>query len=50
LQKSFRDDERNFSGPLMRSAHGDVRDRIVLHKTTTDFRIGPSKHCSGRDV
>jgi hypothetical protein len=32
LQKSFRDDERNFSGPLMRSARGDVRDHIVLHK------------------
>jgi hypothetical protein len=32
LKKSFRDEERNFSGPLMRSARGDVRDHIVLHK------------------
>jgi hypothetical protein len=32
LKKFFRDDERNFSGPLMRSARGDVRDHIVLHK------------------
>jgi hypothetical protein len=32
LQKSFLADERNFSGPLMRSARGDVRDHIVLHK------------------
>jgi hypothetical protein len=32
LKKSFLADERNFSGPLMRSATGDVRDHIVLHK------------------
>jgi hypothetical protein len=32
LQKSFLADERNFSGPLMRSARGDVRDHIVLYK------------------
>jgi hypothetical protein len=28
LQKSFRDEERNFSGPLMRFARGDMRDHI----------------------
>jgi hypothetical protein len=32
LKRSFQADERNFSGPPMRSACGDVRDRIVLHK------------------
>jgi hypothetical protein len=48
LKKSFSADERKFSGPLMRSARGDVRDHIVLPKTTTDLRIGPSGHCSGR--
>jgi hypothetical protein len=32
LQKSFLADEHNFLGPLMRSARGDVRDHIVLHK------------------
>src|SRR6266446_5987350 len=32
LKKSFLADEQNFSGPLMRSARGDVRDHIVLHK------------------
>jgi hypothetical protein len=29
LKKSFSGDERNFLGPLMRFAHGDVRDHIV---------------------
>ena len=32
LQKSFWGDERNFSGPLMRFARGDMRDHIVSHK------------------
>ena len=32
LKKSFLAGEQNFSGPLMRSARGDVRDHIVLHK------------------
>jgi hypothetical protein len=32
LKKSFLDDERNFLGPLMRFARGDVRDHIVSHK------------------
>ena len=27
-----------------------MRDHIVLHKTTTDVRIAPGKHRSGRDV
>jgi hypothetical protein len=29
---SFLADEPNFSGPLMRSTRGDVRDHIDLHK------------------
>jgi hypothetical protein len=29
LKKSFLADERNFLGPLMRFAFGDVRDHIV---------------------
>jgi len=32
LKKSFSPDERNFLGPLMRFARGDVRDHIVSHK------------------
>jgi hypothetical protein len=32
LQKSFWGDARNFSGPLMRFARGDMRDHIVSHK------------------
>jgi hypothetical protein len=32
LQKSFSPDARNFLGPLMRSARGDVRAHIILHK------------------
>src|SRR5258708_13567786 len=32
LQKSFWGDDRNFSGPLMRFARGDMRDHIVSHK------------------
>jgi hypothetical protein len=32
LQKSFWADQRNFLGPLMRFARGDVRDHIVLAK------------------
>jgi hypothetical protein len=31
LKKSFSGDERNFLGPLMRFASGDVRDHIVSH-------------------
>jgi hypothetical protein len=40
LKKSFLGDERNFLGPLMRFARGDVRDHIDSHKRTTDLRIG----------
>src|SRR5260370_19537845 len=36
LKKSFLADERDFLEPLMRSACGDVRDHIVLHKN--DYR------------
>src|ERR1700676_936463 len=32
LQKSFWGDARNFSGPSMRFAGGDMRDHIVSHK------------------
>ena len=32
LKKSFLGDERNFLGPLMRFARGDVRDHIASHK------------------
>jgi hypothetical protein len=32
LKKSFLADEQDFSGPMMRSARGGVRDHIVLHK------------------
>jgi len=32
LKTSFSGDERNFLGPLMRFAHGDVRDHIVSPK------------------
>jgi hypothetical protein len=32
LQKSFWGDDKNFSGPLMRFARGDMRDHIVSHK------------------
>jgi hypothetical protein len=32
LKKSFLADDPNFSGPLMRSTRGDVRDHIDLNK------------------
>jgi hypothetical protein len=32
LKKSFWGNERNFSGPLMRFAHADLRGHIVSHK------------------
>jgi hypothetical protein len=50
LKMCFLAEERNFLQPLMRFALGDVRDLIVLHKTTTDLRIGPTELCSGRNV
>jgi hypothetical protein len=35
----------------MRSARGDVGETTFFtQKTTTDLRIGPSEHCSVRDV
>jgi hypothetical protein len=34
LKKSFLGDERNFLGPLMRFARGDVRDHIVSQKNS----------------
>jgi len=33
LKKSLLADEPNFSGPLVRSARGDVRDHIDSHKS-----------------
>jgi hypothetical protein len=33
VAKDFLGDERNFLGPLMRFACGDVRELIVSHKT-----------------
>jgi hypothetical protein len=47
LQKSFWGDDKNFSGPLMRFARGDMRDHIVSHKTTTELRIGATEYCGG---
>ena len=32
LKKSLWDDGKNFLGPLMRLARGDMRDHIVSHK------------------
>ena len=32
LQKSFWGADRSFSGPLMRLAHGDMRDHVVWYK------------------
>jgi len=49
LKKSFLGDERNFLGPLMRFARGDVRDTSFHTKTATDLRIGAEERCSGRD-
>ena len=45
VKKSFLGDERNFLGPLMRFARGDVRDHIVSHKIATDLRIGAKERC-----
>jgi hypothetical protein len=46
LKKSFSGDERNFLGPLMRFARGDVRDQIVSHKNDHSRRIDPGERCS----
>jgi hypothetical protein len=47
LKKSFWVTKRNFLGPLMPFARGDVRDHIVSQKTTREFRMGVTKYCSG---
>jgi hypothetical protein len=39
LQKSFWADQRDFLGPLMGFARGDVRDDIVLAKIDHGLRI-----------
>jgi hypothetical protein len=39
--------DRNFSGPLMRFARGEMRDHIVCTKTTRELRIGVTEYCSG---
>jgi hypothetical protein len=49
LKESFLGDERNFLGPLMRFARGDVRDHMFHTETATDLRIGARERCSGRD-
>jgi hypothetical protein len=46
LKKSFWGDERNFLGPLMPFARGDVRDHIVSHKTTRQLRMGATQYCN----
>ena len=50
LKKSFLGDERNFIGPLMRFACGDVRDHVVSHKNDQDLRIDVTELCSGSDI
>jgi hypothetical protein len=40
LKKSFWSDERNFLGPLMPFARGDVRDHIVSHKNDQGASYG----------
>jgi hypothetical protein len=40
LKKSFWGDERNFLGPLMPFARGDVRDHIVSHKNDQGASYG----------
>jgi hypothetical protein len=51
LKKSFPADERIFLEPLMRFARRDLRGpQHLSKKTTTDLRIAPSEHCSGRNV
>jgi hypothetical protein len=45
LKSPFWDDERKFSGPLMRFARDDLRGHNVS-KTTTDLRIGAEACCN----
>src|SRR5450759_1791122 len=57
LKKSFSGDERHFLGPLMRFAHGDVRDHIVSPKNGPTFvsalrsvgAVGTAKNQLSRD-
>jgi HNH endonuclease len=42
--------KRRKRGEEMRSACGDVRDHIVLHKNDHGRSYRPSEHCSGRGV
>ena len=50
LKKSFLADEQNFSGPLMRSAGGDVRDHIALWTFVSGLAaVKTSKHRLSRD-
>jgi hypothetical protein len=46
-KKSFGWIYENFLKLLMRSMRGDVWATSRLRKTTTDFRIGTTKHRSG---
>jgi hypothetical protein len=48
LKKSVLGDERNFKGPLMHFAGGDVGGSFHK-KWTTDLRIGAAELCSGSD-
>src|ERR1700723_139386 len=50
LKKSFLADEPNFSGPLMRSTRGDVRDQIDLHKRNHESRNGLKEPRSGGET
>ena len=50
LKKSFSPDERNFLGPLMRFARGNVRDHIISRKNDRTPRIGAMDRCSDKDL
>jgi len=50
LKKSFLADGPNFSGPLMRSTRGDVRDHINLHNATANRPIGLEEPSSGGET
>jgi hypothetical protein len=49
LKKSFWNDDRNFSGPLVRLARADLRGHIVSHKGHRDLSIGAEARCSISD-
>jgi hypothetical protein len=50
LKKSFLTDRRNFSGPLVRSARGDVGTTSFLTKSTIGCRIDPTGPCSNENI